>query len=189
MENAASVSGDKIPRIVAQTAGALAAIAGITYVYRQVFPVNSTTVALSYLLVILFVATGWGLVEAVVASIVAMLCFNYFFLPPVGTFTIADPQNWIALTAFLVTAVIASHLSARARRRTLEADQRREEMERLYSFSRSLMITEGQAEVGKQVADQIAHVFGVDAVAVFDRSTGNVLPFGSRGIFHSPTAG
>ena len=172
MEYTPVVSGAEIPRIAAQTAGALASIAAITYVYRQVFPVNSTTVALSYLLVILFIATGWGLVEAVLASIVAMLCFNYNFLAPIGTFTIADPQNWIALTAFLATAVIASHLSARARRRTLEADQRREEMERLYSFSRSLMITEGQAEAGKQVADQIAHVFGVDAVAVFDRSTG-----------------
>ena len=47
------------------------------------------------------------------SSIVAMLCFNFFFLPPVGTFTIADPQNWVALFAFLATALTASQLSAR----------------------------------------------------------------------------
>ena len=166
----------KLPRL----AGALAAVAGITYLYRQVFAVNSTTVALSYFLGILIVATAWGFVEAAIASVAAMLCFNFFFLAPVGTFTIADPQNWVALLAFLLTAAISSHLSARARRRTIEADARREEVERLYAFSRSLMITEGQAEVAQQVASQVAQVFGADAVAVFDRSTGTACRSGPQ---------
>jgi two-component system sensor histidine kinase KdpD len=52
---------------------------------------------------------------AIVVSVVAMLTFNFFFLPPVGAFTIADLQNWIALFAFLVVAVIASKLSTAAR--------------------------------------------------------------------------
>lgn len=170
----------KIPRIAVRTAGALAAVAGITYLYRQVFAVNSTTVALSYFLAILIVATGWGFAEAAIASVAAMLCFNFFFLPPVGTLTIADPQNWVALVAFLLTAAISSHLSARAQRRTIEADARREEMERLYTFSRSLMITEGQAEAAHQVASQVAQVFDADAVAVFDRSTGKAWRAGPQ---------
>jgi two-component system sensor histidine kinase KdpD len=172
VERVTARSGSKVLRIAAQTACALAAIGAITFLYHRVFAVNSTTVALSFLLAILIVATAWGLTEAVIASVVAMLCLNFFFLPPLGTFTIADPQNWLALMAFLAAAVISSHLSARARRRTIEADERREEMERLYSFSRSLMITEGQAEVAQQVANQIAQVFGAEAVAVFDRSSG-----------------
>jgi two-component system sensor histidine kinase KdpD len=172
VQSVATLSGGKVLGIAAQTACALAAIGAITFLYDRVIPVNSTTVALSYLLAILIVATAWGLTEAVIASMVAMLCLNFFFLPPLGTFTIADPQNWVALTAFLATAVISSHLSARARRRTMEADARREEMERLYSFSRSLMITEGQAEVAQQVANQVAQAFGAEAVAVFDRSSG-----------------
>ena len=49
-------------------------------------------------------------------ALLATLVFNYYFLPPIGTFTIADPQNWVALIAFLVTAVIASELAERARR-------------------------------------------------------------------------
>ncbi len=53
-----------------------------------------------------------------------MLCFNFFFLPPVGTFTIADPQNWVALVAFLVTAIVASQLSGRARQREIDARAR-----------------------------------------------------------------
>ena len=73
---------------------------------------------------------------AIVTSIVAVLTFNFFFLPPVGTFTIADPQNWIALFAFLVVAVIASNLSASAQDRAREAIARRNELARL-SISRA----------------------------------------------------
>ncbi len=167
-----------ILRVMLRGVGAFASVSAITYLYYRVLSVNSTTVALSYLLAVLIISTSWGLGEAVLASIVAMLCLNFFFLPPVGTFTIADPQNWAALTAFLVTAVIASHLSARAKRRTLEAYSRRAEMERLYSLSRALMIREGQAEVGKRIADQIAQVFEADAVALFERSTGAIFRAG-----------
>ena len=76
--------------------------------------VNATTVALSFLLVVLFVATLWGSRPALLASVLAVLCFNFFFLPPVGTFTIADPDNWVALGVFLAVAMTAGQLSARA---------------------------------------------------------------------------
>src|SRR4051812_29656919 len=73
---------------------------------------NATTVSLVLLLNVLFIATRWGSLPALAASILAMLCFNFFFLPPFGTFTIAATDNWIALLAFLVTAVTAGQLSA-----------------------------------------------------------------------------
>src|SRR5215210_8230042 len=94
--------------------------------------INSTTVALGLLLVVLFVATGWGSRPAVLASLFGVMCFNFFYLPPVGRVTIDDPDNWIALFAFLVTAVTAGQLSARAKRRAEEADAGRGEIERLY---------------------------------------------------------
>jgi len=93
---------------------------------------NATTVALAFLLVVLFVATLWGSRPALLASVLGVLCFNFFFLPPVGTFTIADPDNWVALFAFLVVAMTAGQLSARARRRAEEAEAGRREIERLY---------------------------------------------------------
>lgn len=104
--------------------------------------VNHTTVALSLLLIVLWVATAWGSKPAVVASLLGVVSFNFFFLPPVGTFHIADPENWIALFAFLITAMTAGQLSARAKRRAEEADTARQEIERLYyelqdSFERS----------------------------------------------------
>lgn len=95
--------------------------------------INATTVSLVMLLAVLFIATRWGSLPALMASILAMLCFNFFFLPPFGTFEIAARDNWIALAAFLITAVTAGELSARAKRRAEEAESGQREIERLYS--------------------------------------------------------
>ena len=94
--------------------------------------INSTTVGFTLLLVVLFVATGWGSRPAVFSSLLCVVCFNFFYLPPVGKLTIDDPDNWIALLAFLITAVTAGQLSAHAKRRAQEADAGRREIERLY---------------------------------------------------------
>jgi two-component system sensor histidine kinase KdpD len=148
---------------------------GITVVYtRIVTQVNTTTVALTFLLATLGIATRWGLFEAIITSVAGMLCFNFFFLPPVGTLTITDPQNWVALFAFLVTAVVASQLSASARNRAREATRRREEMERLYELSRGLMLMDKGASTAAEVAHRIANVFDVPRVAVFDRQSDQV---------------
>jgi two-component system sensor histidine kinase KdpD len=66
-----------------------------------------------------------------VASVAGGLALNYFFLPPVGTFTIAEPENWVALASFLVTSVLVSHLVAKEKRRAEEAEARRREVESL----------------------------------------------------------
>ena len=78
---------------------------------------------------------------AVATSIVATLILNYFFLPPIGTFTIADPQNWVALVTFVVTAVVASQLSSAAQHRTREAVDSRREVARLFDLSRDILLT------------------------------------------------
>jgi K+-sensing histidine kinase KdpD len=101
----------------------------------------------SLLLVVLLISAAWGLRYAIFTAIVATVAYNYFFLPPLFRFTIADLQNWIALFAFLVTAVVASQLSEQARRGMLYADQRRREVERLYSFSQQLWVSENVFEL------------------------------------------
>ena len=111
-------SGDLHPSVTGcRVFVALLAIAAITAVCFGVPHVNPTTVAL-LCLVVLVIATTWGIVEATSASLVAVLCFNFFFLPPVCTLRIADPQNWVALVVLMMTGIIASQLSGRARRRT-----------------------------------------------------------------------
>ncbi len=111
----------------------LAAVVAVTARCFRVIHANATTVALMMLLVVLGVATRWGLAEAIFTSVAAVLAFNYYFLEPIGTLTIADEQNWVAFFAFLVTAITASQLSARAQRRAREATNRKQESERLYT--------------------------------------------------------
>src|SRR5262245_43224401 len=103
-------------------AATIAAVLLVTLAFRMVAIVNATTVGFAYLITILVVAASWGIAESVVASIAATICFNYFFLPPLGTWAIADPENWVALLTFLISSLIASELSNRAKRRTVEAN-------------------------------------------------------------------
>jgi two-component system, OmpR family, sensor histidine kinase KdpD len=145
------------------------AVGVVTAVYAVLVRVNPTTIALSYVVVILLIATTWGIAESTVASLVAMLCFNFFFLPPVGTLTISDPQNWVALVAFLLTATIASQLSVRARRRTVEALGRQSDLERLYALSRALLLSEGGASLPGMIARHIADAFSLQAVGIYDQ--------------------
>src|SRR5262245_27204857 len=98
---------------VAQICASLLIVAGITAFYFFIFKeANSTTRTLTFLLATLGIATKWGLIEATVASVVSVLCLNFFFLPPIFTLYLADPQDWVELFAFLITAVVASQLSA-----------------------------------------------------------------------------
>lgn len=130
--------------------------------------VNPTTTALTYVVVILLVASRWGGLEATIASVAAAVCLNVFFLPPVGTVTIADPQNWVALFVFLATALVASQLSERARRRHVEALARQDDLERLYALSRSLLLAPADSSMPAAIARHIARTFEFPAVAVFD---------------------
>ncbi len=157
-----------------RVAASIGAVALITVLYSQVLPVNPTTVALSYLIAILLLATTWGIVEATTASVLAVLCFNFFFLPPAGTLTIADPQNWVAFVAFLVTAVVASQLSGRARQREIDAAGRQRDLERLYALSRALLLSEGAASVSGAIARHIADTFELQAVGLYDQRADTV---------------
>ena len=147
-------------------AAALGLVLGISVFYRRVLPVNPTTVALSFLLAILAVSTVWGIAVSVFMSIAAMLAFNYYFLPPVGKFTVADPQNWVALFAFLVVSVIASTLSTRARQKAEDASARRREIEKLYAFSQGLLESGNVIQLLNRIPAQIVNTFEVGAAAL-----------------------
>lgn len=131
-----------IVRKIVQSMAVLAAVALVTYAGKRVVPVNATTVAFAYFLVVLTIASTWGFVEALVASVSSALAFNFFFLPPVGTLTIWDPENWVALFSFLATALVASRLSANAEQRARDAMERQQDLERLYTFSRAILLIE-----------------------------------------------
>jgi two-component system sensor histidine kinase KdpD len=148
---------------------AFAAIVLVTVVLKGIARINATTVGFAYLITILMIAASWGIAESVLASVVATFCFNYFFLPPVGTWAISDPENLVALFAFLISSLIASDLSNRARRRTAEAGTQRIEMERLYALSRSIMLMNGDEPIGAQIAKELARICEIPGVAIYDR--------------------
>ena len=156
-------------RLVWQCVASVAAVSAILALYALVLPVNNTTVALSLLLAILGISARWGLAEATMASLVAVLGFNYYFLPPVRTFTIQDPQNWVAAVAFLVTAVTASQLSARVRRRAAEAEARRLEIERLYEVVQGMMLSGTSRRAIREFVQRVVQVFGCAAAAFYYR--------------------
>jgi two-component system, OmpR family, sensor histidine kinase KdpD len=158
------------------TAAGVLAIAALC----RVLSLNATAVALSFLLFVLVIATRWGLWAAILASAIATLLFNFLFLPPVGTLTIADPQNWIALAAFLITAVIASELSNRAQRQAAAAIEQRREVERLYQLSRSVLLDTGEHGPGSTITHQIAASFGFESVLFYDLATRNAYSAGPR---------
>jgi two-component system sensor histidine kinase KdpD len=145
----------------------LAVVASITLFYRHALAVNQTTVALSFLLAILAVSAVWGMIVSVFMSAVAMLAFNYFFLPPIGTFTIADPQNWVALGAFLVSSIVGSQLSARIRKEADEANNRRHEVERLYHFSQKLLTEGNVIQLMNAIPNYIVDSFEAGAAELF----------------------
>ena len=145
---------------------AIGSVAIVVFAYRRL-PANPTTVALTFLLVVLGVASRWGLTISTTTAIVATLAFNYYFLPPVRTFTIADPQNWIALIAFLISAIVASRLSERARREALNATRRRKEVERLYLLSQQLLATENVMKLLNSIPHYVRDAFGLKAAAMY----------------------
>jgi len=108
--------------------------------------INTTPVALAFLLVVLFTATRQGRNPAFVSSILSVLCFNFFFTKPYNTFTVADPQNWVALAGFLITALVAGDLSARERKRAQEAQTAKREIEHLYAELREAFEKVSEAE-------------------------------------------
>jgi len=157
--------------VVAPYCAALIIVSTIIWVCRSLVPVNPTTVALALLLAVLKISATWGRPPALFTALVAALGFNYYFLPPVGTLAIADRQDWVAFGAFLVTAMISSNLSERARRDAESAHQRRSEVERLYAFSQLLLGSDKVAELLNNIPRFIVDSFGVTgaAIAIADR--------------------
>ena len=177
-----NVSYNRLVKAVARSGSgyviAVLSVAGITLVGARWLHLNATTIALVFLLGVLGISAVWGLRQAVFMSVVATVAFDYFFLPPIGAFTIADPQNWVALVAFLVTAIAVSELSERARRGALSAVERRQELERLYAFSQLLLSSDSPAELLNLIPRYIVESFGIRSAAIFLSSRNDVYRSG-----------
>ena len=148
----------------------LPAVSMLYYTIRA----NTTTAALTYLLLVLGAAVLWGLPEAILASVLSVLCLDYYFLPPVPSFGIDDPQNWVAWGTFLITALWVSQLSTRLKQRAQEATQRQREIERMYALSCRLMQGSAATALAQGIPGQVVEIFGCPGVAFFDGLSGQI---------------
>src|SRR5436305_13922516 len=138
---------------------------------------NAPTIGSIYLVAVLGLAAWGGWAVGATASLAAMLCFNYFFLPPTGTLTIAEPANWVALISFLIASTFASRLVATARREAEEAQRRRREVETLYDLCFSLFAVSQRPGVLGEAAARTLRALGAGAGALvlLDERGGEVV--------------
>jgi two-component system sensor histidine kinase KdpD len=167
-----------IIRRVLRMAASIFGVAAITAIASQALSVNATTAGFAYLLYVLIIASTLGFPEAAAVSIASTLTLNFFFLPPVGTLTIADPQNWVALFTFFAASLIGSRLSTQAKHRALEAIDRQRDLERLYTFGRAILLIDADDGFAKQLCLRLAEVFDMTAVVLFDQKSGQIFRAG-----------
>lgn len=157
----------RLGRSVGQPLLGIAAVLIITAIYRHAVLANVTTVGFTFLLAILIASGVSGLTTSILMSIAATLVYDYYFIPPINTLNITDPQDWIALSAFLITSVVGSSLSQWARRQTREAHSRRREAEQLYDLSQKLLSAGDTVTLCNSIPGNIVESFDAKAAALF----------------------
>ena len=148
-------------------AAAAGTVLAIVLIFHRLLPADATSLALIFLLAILYASAFWGLQVSIFMSLLAAVAFNYYFLPPLGALTIGHPWNWVALAAFLITAITASRLSEQARQRARDANRRRQEIERLYAFTQQMLVAGGVVELLNAIPRHIVESFEVQDAALY----------------------
>ena len=141
--------------------------------------VDHATVAMLMLLAIVGLAKMWGRVEALSAALVGGIGFEHYFLPSRGL-DIANPEHWVALTAFLITAVVTGQVATQLKQRRNEAVEREIETEKLYRLVNTLLESGSAESTAAQMTEHILEIFGADGAALYDKHTNQVSRAGPR---------
>ena len=150
----------------------LLAVFAITYCCYVVLHANATMAALALLVSVLVTGTYGNLPESAIAALAATLCLDYFFIPPIGSITIADPQGWIVLLVFLVVSLIVTNLSSRLRRQRDDLLAQQSESEKLHALSRSMLLSDGAEDLGRLVVNKTLQLFSLKEVVLFELLSG-----------------
>lgn len=143
--------------------------AAITTGALSLLGAHATAAGMIFLLLVVWLATQAGVFVSMYTAIVCALCFDYFFLPPIHTFTLAGPQEWVAMFTFAASSYVAGRVAERARRQARTAEQRREDVERLYTLSQEMMLYEDSAGLTGELPGVIARIFSLDGVVLYVR--------------------
>jgi two-component system sensor histidine kinase KdpD len=157
--------------------GSAVALVGSFCAYRLHF--NLSAAASIDILIVLFVTLRFGFWQATATSFAAVACLAYFFAPPILSFYVADPHNWVALGVFELTALIVSQLSTQAQNQKRRAVLLHDNATRLYDFSRSILTLNRREPPGPQIASLIQKNIGADAVVIFDATVPRLYTAGN----------
>ncbi len=130
---------------------------------------NATAAAMVFLVLVVWSATVAGIGLSLLTAVLCALAFDYFFLPPVHTLRLAGAQEWVALAAFVSSCLVVGRVAEMARRQTLQAEQRREDVERLYALSQEMMLHEDAAGLIRDLPRLIHRIFALDEVVLYVR--------------------
>jgi len=151
-------------RVVAATLGVALATALLSWAH-----VNETAAGLVFLTMVVWFATRAGIRRSLYVAFLCAISFDYYFLPPTHTFRLAGPQEWVEMLSFAVSCVIVGRLAERARSQTRTAEQRREDVERLYRLSQEMMLQEDAARLIRDMPGLIEGSFSLQAVILYVR--------------------
>jgi two-component system, OmpR family, sensor histidine kinase KdpD len=162
--------------------GCLAGLAAVALVTLIAFRLhlNLSTSGSLYFLIVVMVSVFWGFWEASVTSLIAVNCLNYFFVPPVFTWRVSDPQNWVALATFEITALTVSRLSTRVQGQARSEARQRVEVQKLYELSRRILLLDRRQTIGPQIVSLVQEIFRTESVALFDATSARMDATGSR---------
>ena len=128
---------------------------------------RATTAGMVFLVVVVVTATQAGLVISLYSAVLCAVFFDYFFLPPIHTFILAGPQEWVSMLTFAISSLVAGRVAERARKQKEQAEQRREDVERLYLLSQDMMLHEDAAGLIRDLPALVAKVFAVENVVLY----------------------
>ena len=146
---------------------AVAIVCAILLIEFRLHGVRYTTVTYSLLLAILYFAVRWDRLETIVASVVAALGFLDYFQPPIGSLKATDPQSYVAVGAFLITAIVVIQTALTARRRTAEALERKRETERLYDLGQAMLASDSLQTTVWIAINQAIRIFEARGAAFY----------------------
>jgi two-component system sensor histidine kinase KdpD len=129
---------------------------------------KALTAGLIELVLVMLIAFRWGFPEAAVASVLAVACLDYFYMPPIFSLYERDPQDWLSSGIFVVIALTAGHFADRIKQKATQTESERTRLEKLYLTSRDILMLDRRDQVGAQLTRLIADTFHVDAVALWD---------------------
>lgn len=155
---------------VTQWLGATLAAVGTTAVLVWL-RADSTTSGLIFLVLVVWTATQAGKAVSIYSAVLCALSFNYYFLPPYRTFRLAGVPEWVAFVSFLASSAAAGRMAERARSQARQAEQRRGEVERLYTLGQEMMLFDDAAGLMNELPRIIARIFSLDAVVLYSRDT------------------